>query len=39
MLSCPSCGDDRITGDPFTGIYLCRNCSYQGTLVVQKDEE
>ncbi|HIH58474.1 MAG TPA: TFIIB-type zinc ribbon-containing protein [Nanoarchaeota archaeon] len=36
---CPKCKSPFIERDPFTGIYFCQKCGYQGTLVIMKDGE
>ena len=37
MLKCPKCLK-KVKGDPWTGLYFCESCGYQGTLVIEEDE-
>ncbi len=42
MYICPSCGSCEIypaAGGYLGPIYLCKNCGYRGSLVLEADEE
>lgn len=39
MKSCPCCGSKNLNYMPWLGeIYLCRECGYNGALVVENGE-
>ena len=39
MLLCPKCKKEKIISDMITGIYFCKNCGYQGTVIIMMDQE
>ena len=39
MLHCLNCNTERKQQDVITGIYFCRKCGYQGTLVVYCEQK
>ncbi len=42
MFLCPSCGSCEIypvAGGYIGPIYLCKDCGYHGSLVLEADEE
>lgn len=39
MKFCPRCGSKNLNYEPWLGeIYVCRECGYQGALVVEDGE-
>jgi C4-type Zn-finger protein len=42
MLRCPSCGSCEIypvAGGYLGSVYLCKECGYRGSLVLEVDED
>jgi C4-type Zn-finger protein len=42
MLRCPSCGSCEIypvAGGYIGPVYLCKECGYRGSLVLEVDED